>query len=172
MREDTRRRRRELCALKFRGVPLDSIAKRLGEKYNIKSKYINRDWYNRKEWIGEVFDVDLSDPEFLILDILSEQKEIKDELWKMERDTNNENIALGALKQIKDVGSELLNMLQSIGVIEKVAQKHELTGEGGGPILIDNLDKVSDEVLIREAKKYDIDTAGLEERIRGKSKES
>lgn len=145
MRAKTRKRRRELAMLKFRGASLENVVQKLASKYDNEPSTIKHDWYNRKEWIGEVFDLDLDDADLLVLDLISEQKEVKRELWRMSRDTPNENIKLGALKHVKDINKELLDMLQSIGVIEKQAHQFELTGEDGGPLEITTLAKKADE---------------------------
>ena len=144
-RSAIKKRRRQLCSLRYRGVPLSKIAEKLSDKFGVSESTIEHDWYTRKEWLEEVFDISLDDGELLMMDIISEEKEIKRECWKMFRDTSNENVKLGSIKQLRGVNSDMLEMLQSLGIVDRVAEKYELTGEDGGPITFSELAKKADD---------------------------
>jgi hypothetical protein len=112
-------RRKELCSYKFRGFPLDKIAETLSGKYGVTKSTIEQDWYNRESWLGEVFDINLDEEDLLILDIISEEKEIKRECWKTYHDTENDSVKLGSIKQLREINNDLIKMLQSIGAIKE-----------------------------------------------------
>jgi len=127
--QEINKRRRELCSYKYRGFSLDNIAEILSKKYGVKDSTIKKDWYTRVDWIKYVFDFELENPELLFLDIVAEQKEVRRELYRVFKDSENESIKLGALKQIDANIGNIYNMLSQSGVIEKAVQKVELSAD-------------------------------------------
>jgi len=113
------KRKKELCSYKFRGFSLERIAKILAGKYSVAETTVKQDWYNRGDWLEDVFDIDLEDKDLILLDILAEQKEIKRECWKLNHNTKNESVQLGALKQLREINKDLINILQSVGVLNE-----------------------------------------------------
>lgn len=128
-RKQVNRRRQELVSYKYRGIPLDRIAERLSDKYNVKERTIKRDWYNREEWIKDIFDINIDNPELLIVEIIAENREIQKELYKLQRDTTQDSVKLGVLKQLSSNLDRLFNVYQSVGLINKATEKIELSGK-------------------------------------------
>ncbi len=118
-REMVKKRRRELCTFMFRGIAMYRVKKLIAEKYDCTEETVMLDWKKRAQWLDTVFDVPIENPELLLMDILAEHQEIKRECWKLYHECPNENIKLGAMKQVMNVNHELLEMLQSVGAINK-----------------------------------------------------
>lgn len=121
-------RRRELCNLKFRGFPLSQVADILSEKYSCSKQTIKHDWYIRKDWISSLYDFDFEDTENVLNDIFAEQKEVKRALWNLYTNGDNDNVKLGAIKAINNANKEYYDMLQNVGIIDKVAEKILISG--------------------------------------------
>lgn len=113
------KRKKDLCSYKFRGLSLDKISKILSGKYGVAATTVKQDWYNREDWLEEVFDINLKESELILMDILAEQKEIKKECWKLNHGTKNESVQLGALKQLRIINKDLVDILQSIGILNE-----------------------------------------------------
>jgi hypothetical protein len=124
MRDEIRERRRKLFFMVTQGVERSKVISRLSTEYGVAESTVKKDWYNRKKWLSEVFDVE--DSEHVIADILSEQKLVKREKWKLYRQSDKDSIKLGALKGIESTNENLLDMLQSIGRVDEEPQKMEM----------------------------------------------
>jgi len=146
-KEEMHRRRKQLCSLMYRGVGIVEAGQKLAENYNVTAKTIQNDWYNREDWLPALFDLD--DPDKMLLDLLSEQKEFKNDLWRLKNKTNNDNVKLGALKQLQTANKNFLEMLQETGLLDRKAMQLEIMGKDGGAIEIEGqtpTEKLLDEI--------------------------
>ena len=146
---EVQKRRKQMCGLIYRGVTPSEASKKLAEKYDVTNRTILNDWYKRDEWLPSLFEIE--DPQKILMDLLSEQKEFKRELWKLQNNTGNDNVKLGALKQLQATNKNLLEMLQDTGVLDKEAMQLEIMGKDGGAIEIDGISAT--EKLLEEINK-------------------
>lgn len=110
------------------GVDIKTAAEKLSTKYDVAESTIKKDYYNRKKWLKDVFEVD--DPEKIVNDIMAEQKLVKQEQWKLYRETQKENIKLGVLKEIQNSNESLLEIAQEVGQVDKPADEIEMIHSG------------------------------------------
>ena len=148
--EELEERRRKLCGLIYRGIPLNTASKNLAQTYDVKSETVKEDWYRRKEWLPELFDLEFEEAETALMDILAEEKEIKKELWKMFRRNSNPNVKMGVLKQVRSSNHSIIDVLKDLGIIEK---------DGGINIAIQNQNTTMTveeeaESVVEEIEKY------------------
>lgn len=148
--EELQDRRRKLCGLIYRGIPLNQAAKNLAEKYGVQQNTVKEDWYRRKDWLSDLFEIELENAELALLDIMAQEKEIQRELWGMYRRHENPNVKMGLLKNIRDCNNNLVNVMKDLGIIEK---------DGGINIDINNTNaQVSiekrEESVVDEIEKY------------------
>lgn len=116
---DVRSRRKKMCALRFRGMPLDRVAERMAATYDLSEEYVKQDWYKRKNWLPELLDISINDARLQLMDIIAEEKEVKNELWNIKRENNSPNIKISALKQIRDSNERIIDIFKDMGIIEK-----------------------------------------------------
>lgn len=117
-KEDIQKRRKTLLRLRWRGLSLKEIYDLIGEKYNMKFSSLRHDWYTRNEWLSELFDIELHDKEKIVIDILSEEKEIKANLWNLLDEDIQDSVRLGTLKILREMNKEVIELLKSIGFID------------------------------------------------------
>jgi hypothetical protein len=109
-------RRTEMLQQDAKGIPLKLIVQDLSPKYNRSEKQMYSDWERRKKWIPQI--VQLNDPT-LVHKFLEGARSVLPKAWLLLQDTENDFVKLGALKLIKDTNIQVLEILQSIGAVEK-----------------------------------------------------
>lgn len=127
MQAEIRERRRKMFFMVTQGIERSKVISKLSREYGVAERTLKDDWYSRNDWLSEVFDVEDSDS--VIADILAEQKLVKREKWKLYRQSELENIQLGALKGIEATNENLLDMMQSIGRVDEEPQKIDMDVE-------------------------------------------
>lgn len=125
--QEMKNRRRETATMIYRGIDKQTVWKTIGEKYDVCPETVRIDWSRRDEWMPHLFNMD--SPGKMVLDIVNNHKEVMDRLWEMSRNTNNENIELGTLKEIRKVNQDILDMLQSVGAVHQVAEELHIVTE-------------------------------------------
>jgi len=116
-------RRQEMVKLRAQGVPLRTIIEDFHSKYGVTETALYIDWSHRKRWIRDV--VRLQDPT-LIDEMLEGLKQILPRAWFMHTTSANESIRIAALKLVKDTYIDIIELLQSLGIIIKVPDKIEV----------------------------------------------
>lgn len=117
--------RRKLVAMRNRGIPLEVCAEKINEEFGIKEKTIKQQWYDRKSWLTEVFDLDYEDTEQLINDLVAEKKTIKEVLWGVIQNGGS-NAKIGAVRELNKIDESLVEMLQGLGLIYKEPEKLQI----------------------------------------------
>jgi hypothetical protein len=105
------------------GIPLRVNVASLKEEFDANEMQLYHDWEHRNKWIPQI--VQLDDPT-LLHKFLEGAKSILPKTWLLFQDTDNPFVKLGALKLIKDTNLGVLDVLQSLGKIAKVAEKVEI----------------------------------------------
>jgi len=130
-KEELKERRAELfrCVKKNGSGNLKEIAKELSDEYNVSMETVRNDWYNRDDWLSDVFD--FGETAYIFNDIIAEQKEAKKELWDVvdrvsSGESDNLNAKIGALKQINKMSGDMLESFQSHGDVEKEPERHKV----------------------------------------------
>lgn len=150
-KKEVNRRRREMAGLIFKGDDPQNAAIKLAQKYDVQETTIISDWSRRKEWLGKIFELD--DPEIIIMDLLAEMKEIKTALWKIVNNTKSDSVKLGALKQVWNTNKKFLEIMQSIGKVNKAPQVFQHTGANYEAIKFENIDETRN-LLIDKIVQY------------------
>jgi hypothetical protein len=113
------------------GAPLKAIVANLSEKYDATEKQLYTDWERRRKWIPQI--VQLNDPALLHEHMQGILDEIP-QLWLIAAGKTDDEKKylyrtrdrLEAFKEIKDIRFRVLEILQTIGVIEKKPQQVNL----------------------------------------------
>ena len=116
MRRELLERRTEMFRLQLIGAPLRDVVKTVSEKFQVDADSLYRDWSRREQWIPQI--VQLTDPT-LLHSFLEGARSVLPKAWLLAQDSKNPFVRLGALKLIKDTNLQVLDVLQSVGVIEK-----------------------------------------------------
>ena len=123
-------RRYELFKRMLGPESLNEVASDLSEKYDITFETVRNDWYNRDRWLEDLF---LIDGESKVFDnLVAEKRAAMQELWDMVEkvkktdETPDYNNLVQAIKTIDKSTSELIKVFQSVGKIEKEADKLEV----------------------------------------------
>jgi len=140
---EIKERRRRTAALIFQGLPKTDVFEKVAEKYDCSPVTVKNDWFNRKKWMREVWD--LEDEQAIINDIIAETKWIKERYYQIYENTEHGNNKLGALKGIRQCNKDLIEILQDMGILTKEPNKVELTGKDGGPLEITAVAQMADE---------------------------
>ena len=120
--------RRQLVAMRNRGISLEKCMDIINKNHGIAKATVKQQWYDRKSWLLEVFDLDYEDTNQLINDLIAERKAIKEALWEV-IETSGGNARIGAVREINKIDDSLLELLQSLGLIHKEPQKIDLRQE-------------------------------------------
>jgi len=115
-------RRTEMLRDVCRGVPLKLIVKDLAEKYGVSVKSVYADWEKRNEWMSQI--VQLEDKS-LVYELVEGLKQIIPAAWIEYEKGDNTAARVGALKVAQKTYRDLIEVLQSIGVIEKKPEQIE-----------------------------------------------
>jgi len=145
-------RRTKMLRLSLTGVPLRLVIDSLSKEYDVKEKLLYNDWERRNIWIPQV--VQLNDPT-LLHKLLEGAKAVLPKAWLLLEDSENEFVKLGALKLIKDTNLEVLEILQSIGAIEKKPSELNVLSVGLGFEADPELKKILLEEAERQRKERD-----------------
>jgi hypothetical protein len=122
-------RRTRMLQEHLMGVPLKLIVQNLEEEFGVKAHRLYVDWGRRQKWIPQV--VQLDDPT-LLHKFLEGAKSVLPKAWFLLQDTENDFVKLGVLKLIKDTNIQVLEILQSVGAIEKKPAELNLFSVGLG----------------------------------------
>ena len=117
-------RRTDMLHKHLMGAPLKAIVESLSEKYGVKEKQLYTDWERRRKWLPQI--VQLDNPALLHEHLQGVLDEIP-RLWLIaEGKTEDEKKylyrprdRLEAFREIKDIRFRVLEILQSVGVVEK-----------------------------------------------------
>ena len=116
-------RRTKMLQQHLMGIPLKLIVENLEREFGATAKNLYHDWERRRQWIPQV--VQLDDPT-LLHSFLEGARSVLPKAWLLLQDTENDFVKLGALKLIKDTNLEVLEILQSVGAVEKKPQQVNL----------------------------------------------
>ena len=116
-------RRQEMVKLRSQGVPLKDIISDFTTKYDCSPEALYIDWRKRKHWIRDV--VRLQDPA-LIDEMLEGLKQVLPRTWFVYTTTHNDSIKIAALKLLKDTYTDIIELLQSLGIVIKVPDQIEV----------------------------------------------
>jgi len=124
-------RRTDMLHKHLMGAPLKAIVANLSEKYDATEKQLYTDWERRRKWIPQI--VQLNDPALLHEHMQGILDEIP-QLWLIAAGKTDDEKKylyrtrdrLEAFKEIKDIRFRVLEILQTIGVIEKKPQQVNL----------------------------------------------
>lgn len=116
--------RKKLYQLKKKGLWTDEeVIQIIQDNYGYSEKTIMKEWYNRADWIGVVFDTQFKSGDEIVKDIVAEENMIKHELWKLLETSCEDKDKISSLKEISNINKKIVDMLKETGFIDKVADK-------------------------------------------------
>lgn len=126
-RRKARERRKELTKRVFKGEDLSNeIAPDLAEKYDMNEHSVVDEWSKRSQWMEEAFYIETETSKDFIMELVAEQKLVKEAGWRLFEEANNPNTRLGSLKMISSINKDVLEILSEAGLIELDAQSDAL----------------------------------------------
>ena len=154
-------RRTKMLQQHLMGIPLKLIVENLEKEFDATSKNLYHDWERRRHWIPQV--VQLDDPT-LLHGFLEGARSVLPKAWLLLQDTENDFVKLGVLKLIKDTNIQVLEILQTVGVVEKKPEQVNLLSLNLGFEADPDLKKALLEEAERQRKERETDEAGKPER--------
>ncbi len=115
-----------MLKLRAQGVTLRTIIDDFISKYSVSEQALYQDWRKRVTWASQV--VQLDDPA-LINELIQGLRQIIPNAWYEYKTNPNPSVKLGALKLAKETYMNIIEVLQSIGIVVKLPEKLEVTGE-------------------------------------------
>lgn len=149
-------RRTKMLQQHLMGIPLKLIVENLGKESGATAKNLYHDWERRRHWIPQV--VQLDDPT-LLHSFLEGARSVLPKAWLLLQDTDNDFVKLGALKLIKDTNLEVLEILQSVGAVEKKPQQVNLLSLNLGFEADPDLKRILMEEAERQKRERETDEA-------------
>ena len=114
------RRRLRMLTLKSQGAKLGTIINDFTEEYEVSKQALYKDWNKREQWASDVCELD--EPA-LLTELVHGLRQVIPNAWYEYKTNPNPSVKLGALKLAKETYLDILEVLQSVGRIEKVADK-------------------------------------------------
>jgi len=111
-----------MLTLKSQGVPLKTIIKDFVIDYEVSEQALYQDWRKRNIWARDIGR--LRDPA-LLDELIQGLKQIIPNAWYEYKTNPNPSVKLGALKLAKETYMDLIDILQSMGIVEKMPEKIE-----------------------------------------------
>jgi hypothetical protein len=149
-------RRTKMLQQHLMGIPLKLIVENLEKESVATAKNLYHDWERRRQWIPQV--VQLDDPT-LLHGFLEGARSVLPKAWLLLQDTENDFVKLGALKLIKDTNLEVLEILQSVGAVEKKPQQVNLLSLNLGFEADPDLKRILMEEAERQKREREADEA-------------
>lgn len=126
MSDNTEARRRDMIELVHKqGKTPTEASRELAEKYEAEAVTIQSDWSRRQDWNLDLVGIDLEKADQLLSDSLVTYRLAQSELWEIYRSAESKSVQLGAIKELMKSGPEMVDLLQSLGIIEKEPEKFE-----------------------------------------------
>ena len=110
-------RRKETLRNALMGEKTTAWVRKLADKYNVTERAIWEDWRKREEWIDKVYSS--QDAVLAAKDLLAEKRTAREEAWKLYKNAENTTQKAQALKIIDRSTKEHINLLQSLGELER-----------------------------------------------------
>jgi len=157
MKSDIRERRKECLQRALRGQKTSTWVRVISDKYDCAERTVWDDWRRRNDWIPEIYsEADVVDAakEFMV-----HLSQVREEAWKVYYQTEDgPNAKIGALKLVKDVVSEQVGKLQSLGELHKESEEFDIKTETG----LAEKDKYLVEGLMEAIADLEIGDGGIE----------
>jgi len=153
------KRLRQLSILRFMGASWANIEEKICDDPSLKAhkgtvsiKTVRNDWSKRDEWLDEIWEFE--DTDTLAKSVIAEKQRLKHKAWDMLRQLQQEaedarkpmhdenpqyGSMLGVLRFINNLGSDEVELLQSLGEVDKEPDRHEVTLENAKQKLADRL---------------------------------
>jgi hypothetical protein len=145
-------RRTKMLQQHLMGIPLKLIIENLEKESDVTAKHLYHDWERRRQWIPQV--VRLDDPTLLHC-FVEGARSVLPKTWLLLQDTDNDFVKLGALKLIKETNIQVLEVLQSVGAVEKKPEQLNLLSLNLGFEADPDLKKALMEEAERQRKERD-----------------
>lgn len=138
-------RRKEMVGLYSEGYKLSDFVDEIAKKYSLTPAAVERDWGRRKKWMPVLAELD--DPTFKVTEIVLRMRRVGEAAWttyRMAKASKNHNAMVGAIEKLIRISVRETEMLQSLGVIRKEAEKIDAFVTTAGPMPWENIPEVKD----------------------------
>ena len=118
-----RERRTKMLTLKAQGVGISKIVEDFSQEYGLHRQTLWKDWRLREQWVQDV--INLDEPS-LLNELLQGLKQVIPNAWYEYKTNPNPSVKLGALRLAKETYLDIIQVLQSIGKLERMPTVHEI----------------------------------------------
>jgi hypothetical protein len=108
-------RRVDMANMLCKGVGLKVAADDLARKYGVSVNAIYRDWSRREKWMPQI--LRLQDHS-IVYELLYGMRQIIPNAWYEYSTADNSNARIGSLRVLKETYAEILEKLQSLGLLQ------------------------------------------------------
>lgn len=112
-----------MLTLKAQGAKITKIVEDFSTEYGVSESALWKDWKKRRQWVRDVARLD--DPS-LIDEMLQGLLQILPNAWYEYKTNPNPSVKVAALKIARDTYLDIIEILQSLGMAVKVAEKMEI----------------------------------------------
>ena len=113
-----------MLTLKSQGVPLRTIIEDFIKEFEISEQALYKDWRQRNKWARDI--AQIKDPA-LLDELIQGLKQIIPNAWYEYKTNPNPSVKLGALKLAQQTYVVLVEILQSMGIVEKIPEEMHIT---------------------------------------------
>lgn len=138
-------RRKEMIGLYCEGYSFSNFADQVSQTYGITVNALERDWARRHKWMPILAQVEK--PELHMDRLILTMRRIGEAAWQTYRSARaikNHNAMVGALEKLIRVSVRETELLQSLGVIRKAAEKIDAVITTTGPMPWENIPEVQE----------------------------
>ena len=123
-RDQLLKRRELMLRYKSRGLTMTEMCKAVADELDTPQNTIEQDWVRRKRWINKL--IRLQDPS-LFQEIIHNFVQIRRAAWMEYAKGDNSAAKVGALRVIETATKDEIEVLQSIGAVERLPTETTLT---------------------------------------------
>lgn len=136
-----------MAVKRIMGMTAKATYDSLLEEYEADRRTLQNDWSRRDEWLPELFEFE--DMDAFVAQLISEQQFIKQRLWAHYDDAETPEVKRRILSDIRDMGGELLEMMQDLGKVYREPDKVDVdlstVDEETGEVIDAALSEISSE---------------------------
>lgn len=134
-----------MAVKRMMGMSATKVYDQLQEEYGVQRETLKNDWVKRDEWMPELFEFE--DMDAFVSQLIAEQQFVKQRLWAHYDDADNAEVKRRILSDIRDMGEDLLGMMQDLGQVYKEPDKvqHDLSSvsDDAGEVIDATLKEIS-----------------------------
>ena len=116
-------RRKDMLRFHSRGLKLSDYIEQLAQKHKCSKRALRADFSRRNKWLPQILLLD--DTKGLVNELMLTLHEVRAAAWRVFHESDNDSARVGALKLLGESVFRQIEVMQSLGDLEKVPEKRE-----------------------------------------------